>query len=314
MHEMIQNFHTQFSFTPQLVYGDQVSRAQHIIVGGMGGSRLAAGIIAAHDPSLDIHVHMDYGVPILRGERVEEHLLIASSYSGETEETIDFAKNALERHLPLAILTSGGTLLALANKHHVPHVVLPKGLAPRIALGFSSLGLAALMKDERLMHALASLAHAIHPTELESEGEKLAHELQSGVVLYGSSTNRVVVENWKIAFNETAKVPAFWNIFPEVAHNEIEIFDGREAHTMHPVFFDDEHDHMRVVRRMQVTRALLETRGVSATSIVLRGTTFLERAFTAIVLGHWTALYIAQQLGHDPERVPLIEELKARMK
>jgi hypothetical protein len=110
---------------------------------------------------------MDYGVPILRGEHIEDHLLIASSYSGETEETLDFAHNALERNLPL---TSSGALLELARTTNTPHVVLPEGLVPRVALGFSALGLAALMKDSRLQAELASLTHAIHPGEHEEKG------------------------------------------------------------------------------------------------------------------------------------------------
>jgi hypothetical protein len=92
------------------------------------------------------------------------------------------------------------------------------------------------------------------------------------------------------------------------------MFDGyHDMQQLHTVFVEDEHDHARVAKRMRITRTLLETRGVPTTGITLGGSTFLERAFNAIILGHWTALHIAKQSGQDPESVPLIADLKARM-
>src|SRR3989338_7666417 len=113
MEEAIKDFHTQFAWKPAVVNGEKLPKAKKFVVGGMGGSHLSAGLLACGKPELDIVIHRDYGVPALSDAK--ERLYIASSYSGNTEETIDFAHAARKKGCAVAVMSVGGKLLKFAE-------------------------------------------------------------------------------------------------------------------------------------------------------------------------------------------------------
>ena len=322
MRDDILNFHTQFDFEPKIECKGNLPRAERFVLCGMGGSHLAADLLQLANPKLDFHVHQMYGVPTLRGEYVEDHLLIASSYSGNTEEVVDFAKNAWERSIPTAVVATGGKLIALAKGYNMPHVVLPAtGIQPRSALGYSILGIAKIIGEEKLLTQLHALKEKLKPEEWESLGQGLAETIgREGKipVIYTSAKNRSIGYNWKIKCNETGKVPAFYNVLPELNHNEMASFDvARSTKSLtdnfHFIFIEDENDHERVKTRMKVTRELYEAKGLPVTRLSLRGEGEYERIFNSLLLADWTALYLARFYGREPEKVALIEEFKKRI-
>ncbi len=315
MEEAIRNFHTQFLFRPVVENAGKLSRAKKFVVGGMGGSHLAAGLIARLRPSLDLAIHRDYGLPTLPD--AHERLYIASSYSGNTEETIDFAKTAVKKGYDVAVVAVGGKLLEFARKKKLPYVVLPDtGVQPRSALGFSLLALLALMREKRLLADCGPLAKILSPDACEGEGKKLAKRLFSSVpIIYASSRNREVAYNWKIKFNETGKIPAFYNVFPELNHNEMTGFDAVPktkglSDRFHFIFLTDSDDHPKIRQRMTVCRTLYEDRGLPVTEVPLEGRSPLEKIFTSLLVADWTALHTARLYGAEAEQVPMVEEFK----
>lgn len=282
----------------------------------MGGSPLAAELLASWKPELDIIIHRDYGLPAL--SHGEERLWIASSFSGNTEEVLDFAELALVRNLPLATIAKGGKLLLFAQKHGLPHVVLPAtSIQPRSGLGFQILALAALIGEETLLKELAGLESVFKPEELREEGRKLSLKLRGQVpAIYASARNQAIAYNWKIKFNETGKIPAFYNCLPELNHNEMTGFDAIAtteglSHKFHFIFLSDTADHPQIQKRMKVTRKLYEERGLVCTEVPLEGAGgVLEKIFSSLLVADWTALHLSKLYGTEAEQVPMVEEFK----
>lgn len=282
MEEAIREFHTQFLFGPVIVNGARLKRPRGCVVGGMGGSHLAAGLLAGLKPDINTTIHRDYGLPVLPDPK--ERLYIASSYSGNTEETLDFAKEAHAKGYTVATISVGGELREFAKKNGLPHIILPDTkIQPRSALGFSIVALAALLGDEPLLAELKSLAVNLKPDELEGRGETLAGALRGKVpVIYASTKNQAVAYNWKIKMNETGKIPAFYNVFPELNHNEMTGFDligSTEglSRRFHFIFLTDSADHPQNQKRMKVTRKLYENRGLPVTEVPFQGKSRLEK-------------------------------------
>ena len=173
MEQAILNFHTQFLFKPVIENANTLSRAQRCALGGMGGSHLNAGLLASWKPEIDLVIHRDYGLPALSDAK--ERLYIASSYSGNTEEAIDFAESALKKGYAVATISVGGKLLEFAQENGLPHIViLDTKIQPRCALGFSTIALSVLMGDERLLQELKALASLLKPEKLEEKGRTLS--------------------------------------------------------------------------------------------------------------------------------------------
>lgn len=317
MEEAIKNFNKQFEWKPQVVNGEKLPRAEKFILDGMGGSHLAANLFTILRPEADLSVFSDYGIPSLPKSRTANSLYIASSFSGNTEEPIDFAEKAKAQSLPLAAIAKGGKLLEFADIHGIPHVVLPPAdIQPRSGLGFQMLALAALVRDDKLLKELAELAHVLAPESLREAGQKLANELRSKIpVIYASSWNSAIAYNWKIKMNETGKIPAFYNVIPELNHNEMtgfDLIDSTEglSRRFHFIFLSDTDDHPQNQKRMKVTRKLYEDRGLACTEVALWGHGTQEKIFTSLLIADWTALHLSQIYGTETEQVPMVEEFK----
>ncbi|PIQ68643.1 MAG: hypothetical protein COV91_03055 [Candidatus Taylorbacteria bacterium CG11_big_fil_rev_8_21_14_0_20_46_11] len=317
MEEAIKQFHTQFEWKPVVTNAEKLRPVKKYIVGGMGGSHLAADLLRAYKPQIDVSVFSDYGIPELSSARLKDSLLIASSFSGNTEEAVDFAEQALAKGLPLAVIAKGGKLLEFAQKNMLPYVELPPTkVQPRSGLGFQMLALVAILRDETLLSELAELASVLQPSELEGRGEELAVSLRGEIpVLYSSTRNQAIAYNWKIKFNETGKIPAFYNVFPELNHNEMTGFDVIEtteglSRKLHFIFLTDSADHPQNQKRMQVTKKLYEARGLSVTEVPFEGGSALQKMFNSLLVADWTAVHLSKIYGTEADQVPMVEEFK----
>ena len=175
MEEAIKNFAKQFAWKPEIQNAEAFRPAKRLVVAGMGGSHLAADLLSAYNPRLDVYVHRDYGLPPLSDERLSDSLLVASSYSGNTEETIDFAEEAHAKKFNVVAVAVGGKLIDFAKKNNLPYILIPDtGIQPRSALGFSITALAKFFGNTTMLAALSKLSKVLNPETLRAEGEKLA--------------------------------------------------------------------------------------------------------------------------------------------
>jgi glucose/mannose-6-phosphate isomerase len=314
----IRNYAKQFAYEPKVENAGKLKRKfEKFLAVGMGGSHLAADILKAWHPELDIVVWSNYGLPALREKELKERLIIISSYSGNTEEAIDAFNVARAKRLTVAVIAARGKLINLAQKLKVPYVQMPDfHFQPRMATGLNLKAMLALMGERTWLHEAGELATILHPSREEHRGKDLAKRLHGAVpVIYASGRNAAIAYNWKIKFNETGKIPAFYNVVPELNHNEMTGFDSKGrtpplSRHFHFVFLKDGGDDRRITKRMSVLEKLYKDRGFKAEVILLQGKNELHKIFNALMLADWASYHSALLYGVEPEQVPMVEEFK----
>lgn len=316
--EVIENFHQQFNYQPKIenVFNLKQSFSKFIIA-GMGGSNLITDLLRIRDPYIDIVSHRNYGLPKISKEKIREFFLIANSYSGNTEETVDFLLEGLSRKLPIGVIASGGKLIDLAKKYSLPYIKMPSiDIQPRFALGFNIKAVVKFLGREDLMKELTDLVNLLKPSETELTGKMLAEKLKGFVpVIYSSIENIAIAYIWKVKLNETGKVPAFYNTFPELNHNEMVSFDIKNGNrelikNFYLILLKDPDDHPRIKKRMDIFEKLFSDSGLPLETIELNGLSFFHKIFNAIILADWVSYYLAIQYRLEPEKTPIIEDFK----
>ena len=134
-------------------------------------------------------------------------------------------------------------------------------------------------------------------------------------LIYSSGTNAGLARYWKISFNETAKLPSFYNFVPELNHNEMagfdsKIFDGKLNHKFALVFLNDPDDEPQVQKRMVITKKILEDREFTVLDVDLVGPSLWHKSFVGILTAMWTSHFLAEHYGVDPEDISMIEDFK----
>lgn len=312
IYETLKNFAKQFEYKPEIV--GKLKKFDKFVVIGMGGSNLAAPLLNAWKPVLDIIVHRDYGLPAVAGSDLKERLVILSSYSGTTEEVIDAFHVARKKKAARFAITTGGKLLALAKKEKIPYIEMPdKAVEPRAGLGYSFMSHLKIAGSNKDMVEAAGLAYALKPAREDTHARSLAKHLKGFIpVIYASEKNSQIAYVWKIAIDETAKLPAFANAFPEVNHNEMQGIAGGSmlAKQFSFIILKDTDDNLRVQKRMIVLEGLYRNRGLRVEPLIIRGINPLHKIFSAIVLGYLTAYHLAKESGNSPSGQPVVEEFK----
>lgn len=313
----IKDYNKQFEFEPVIENPSKLKKFSKFLVVGMGGSHLAADIIKAWHPEIDIMVWSSYGLPPIHDKDLKERLIILSSYSGTTEETVDAFAIAKAKKLSFAVVAARGKLISLADKNKIPYVRLPEGnLQPRMATPLSMKAILALMGEKQLLNETKLLGNQLHPVREEHRGRDLARRLHGSVpIIYTSTANAAIGHNWKIKFNETGKIPAFSNVVPELNHNEMTGFDVKAktvalSRGFHFVFLKDADDDPRIIKRMNVLEKLYRDRGFKTEVVLMQGKTSIAKTFNALNLADWTAYHSAKIYGVEPEQVPMVEEFK----
>lgn len=317
MEQSIKNFFKQFEFQPEIVNTEKLKPFKKIIVAGMGGSHLAADILKAAKPELDIVIHNNYDLPLAVSKNC---LVIASSYSGNTEETIDTFKTALRKKMNLAVVSVNGKLLELAKRNNIPYIrLLDEGIQPRLAIGFSLtalMKLAGLENDLRKIKKIILNSNGLSINEACRSGEKLAKFFKNKIpIVYSSLENEFLARIWKINFNETAKIPAFYNVFPELNHNEMEGFDvvsktKQLSRNFGFLVLNDEKDDKRILKRMEIFRKIFIQNGFAVEFLKISGKSIWEKIFNNYLTAVWASYFLAKKYGNNPEEIPLVENFK----
>lgn len=320
MEESILKFNEQFDYNPEIVGAEKLkNNYEHYILGGMGGSHLGGGVLHYCRPGIDLYIHRDYGIPPYSEDFCNKSLFIACSYSGNTEEILDYLDEAYSKGYDVLVISTGGKLIDFAIKNEIPYIKIPDtGIQPRMATGFLTIALSYVVSKDSL-DELEGLKESIEPEELKEEGESIANSLRGKIpVIYVSDKNRAVAYCWKIKMNETAKVPAFYNVIPELNHNEMQGYDFVEANknlseNFHFIVIHDSEDSPRVAKRMEVLEEIFQGKGLPVTRLYLEGLNSFEKIFKSLLTADWTALMLDKYYGTEPEQVPLIEEFKKKI-
>lgn len=299
-----------------------------IVVTGMGGSALAALLAQAWLKdilTIPLHVVRGYELPKYVGHST---LVIASSYSGNTEETISALECAEQCGAQLGVIASDGQLIDIAGEYDIAHVNLPAGIQPRMAVIYNLKALAALLENFGVIHGkqqeIADLTgwladESSHwaadiPT-VDNYAKQLAEQAVGKTpVFYGGALTAPLAYKWKISWNENAKNVAFWNEYPEFNHNE---FIGWTSHPVEKPFavFDlvSNLEHPQILKRFQLSDRLLSGKRPKARTVKLAGDTLLAQLLWGTILADFASIYVAILNGVDPTPVELIEKFKKEL-
>lgn len=297
----------------------------NVVHAGMGGSALW-GLVSQSWPhySVPFELCRDYDIPAYVTAKT---LFIASSYSGNTEETLAALEQAEVRGAIIAVITGGGKLAEIAEAKGYPIALLPKFEQPRFALLAGFKALITLLERARivsvddtetaLQHASDYLRKAIAawqpdvPTK-DNPAKQLALELMGKApVVYAGPKLFPAAYKWKISFNENAKNVAWCNQLPEFNHNE---FNGWVSHPVDKPYavvdLRSNLEHPRVQKRFEVTERLLSGKRPRTHVVHAEGETLLEQLVWTIAYGDFVSLYLALLNGLNPTPVEYVEKFK----
>lgn len=299
-----------------------------IVFSGLGGSAIGADLIrtfVAGECKKPVFVNRDYTLPAFVDK---DTLLIISSYSGNTEETLSAYDEGVKRGAKIIAITTNGELKKRAKKDGFPCVVIPGGLPPRCALGYSSIPLIVLFSKSGLIKdksaqideaaiVLEKLSRTVLSPDVGEEkniAKKIAKALlDKYAIIYGAGMHiDVVATRWRGQLAENSKAVSSTHLFPEMNHNEIVGWDNPKGlmKDLVAVFLRDGGDHPRVGLRMDISKKIIEKTGAKIIEVRSQGQTLLARIFSLIYIGDFISLYLAVLNNTDPTPVDSVTYLK----
>jgi glucose/mannose-6-phosphate isomerase len=324
------------SFPQQLVEGIRIGKNadlkgltdhkyNNIVLAGMGGSAIAGDLVKSvllDELKVSLTVNRNYGLPsFIDGDS----LVICSSYSGNTEETLSAFDEAVKRGCQILCLSTGGELAAGAERTDAAQVKIPTDYMPREALGYSFsplliiLGRLGFCRDfaEELRSCSAKLEEWKKQYLFDAENNisaVLADKLAGKIAIIYSDSVKLnsAALRFKGQICENAKQLAFCNVFPEFNHNELVGWEisSREADRFMVVFLRDRNDQPQITRRIDTVRDIIAKKKVEVVELYARGDNPLQRVFSIVQLVDFTSYYLALKNGVDPTPIRLIDYLK----
>lgn len=287
---------------------------------GMGGSAISSEFIRMILNNIGVKIPVfsvkDYTIP---STLTEKSLVIAISYSGNTEETLMAFKEAQRITKNCIGLSSGGRLEELFSFNRLPYIKVPKGYQPRTA-AISYLFFPILRILERLriiptqQASVQELVKGIVKPDFKNYSINISEKIHNTIpIIYASEKYFPIAYRFKSEINENAKVHAFCHSYSEFNHNEILGYENLQSEKYHIITFHFDDDHRRIHKRMELVKELTNKAGVETTEIKLSGTDFLTKIFTALLIGDLSAYYLALRYEVDPSPVKTIEELKKNL-
>jgi glucose/mannose-6-phosphate isomerase len=292
----------------------------------MGGSALPGGLLSVYLGDVALRTRTQepaliqnrtYALPPVTKQAGFLHLIC--SYSGNTEETISCLEEALEANLPCIGVSAGGRIEEICRANSVPHIKLPvptPTFQPRMGSGYFFASMLEVLMNHNMVpdvreEVLAGAQEVKNNlSALEEEGKEIAVRLKGKTpVIYSSAQFGPIAQVWKIKVNENAKTPAFWNVLPEMNHNEMVGYTLPQS-AFHVVLLRDPADHPKNQKRYEVLLPLLAEKGVSGEIIDMKGERVYNRVFNTIALGDFMAYYLALEYDQDPEPVAMVEAFK----
>jgi glucose/mannose-6-phosphate isomerase len=299
------------------------SKVKRVTLCGLGGSAFPGDLLQVAIADLEIPFAVSRHYEVLAAQLSAEDLVIASSFSGNTEESISALDDALARGAQVMVICAGGQMASAARARDLPLVQLIKPtptFQPRAATGLFLGVLSALLEDLGFFPGararLKEVGEALKTLmEVEAEAEEIAEALDGQIPVfyapppYAGSLARVV----KIKINENAKIPAFWNEVPEFNHNEMVGYTRGHA-PLTAVFFIDPNALPRMQTRMRRSLETLTANGVRAISVPIRSAKDPLTALLATLhLFDVVSCKLAIRAGIDPNPVAMVEEFKASL-
>lgn len=324
MQALIEDFPSNLLEAIEIAEGADLSRSvgnyTNVVICGMGGSGIGGTIVStwvSDELRVPVEIVKDYTIPSYVNTST---LVIGSSYSGNTEETLSCIEQAHDKGATIVGICSGGDLAAFCEKNNFDCVIVPGGNPPRTALAFSLVQLLNIFHKTALIpHAKLSEikgAHELITTrekEIKAEANKLANHLLGKVaVFYGGGRYEGVVVRARQQFNENSKLLCWHHILPEMNHNELVGWYGGDDRFA-VVFFESDDMHPRNAVRMKITRDKILEKTKQVMTLHPKGETLIEKSIYFINLVDWSSLFLADLKEADAMDIAVIDFLKSEL-
>ncbi len=321
MKSFIENFANQLeeasNIASQLSIQLPSKSFSNITILGLGGSAFGAELLKNYtEKSLDIPIAIvrDYSIPKYINEN---SLVIASSYSGNTEETLSALHDCIQAKAFIVCITSGGKLLETAQQNQYPYIQLPTGYPPRTAAGFSFISKVTILHKLHLIPDFQSdFQEAFNLIQSFSDFESVRHITQNFYqtipVIYSSPSNESVSIRLRQQIQENSKQLCWHHVIPEMNHNELvgwelPFFALEKTHVL---LIRSNHDHQRIQYRIDFVKQKLESKGVKVSEIYLKGNSKMAQLIYGLHFSDWVSYELALLNQVDPTPVTVIDELK----
>ncbi len=297
-----------------------------IIVSGLGGSAISADLLKnflSDELSIPYMVNRNYNLPKFANDKT---LFIASSYSGNTEETISALNQAIKSNCRIICISTGGKIEEIAKANNIYNIKLQKGFQPRYALGLSFFSLLKLFQHLKLINDHSDLVEKIKSiwqqkglvySSEENYAAAIAKSLIGFIpVIYSASDSTSSVGyRLKCQLNENSKLHAFHNEVPEMNHNEIIGWESYQEKIFHAKIINltDDTYHPQIKKRFTILKELFEKAGVEIINIKSNEENFKIRLLDFIYLADWISYYTGVFRGYDPSEIDNIHTLKEKL-
>ena len=302
---------------------------KNVIIAGMGGSAIGGELLkdfTRASAQVPIEVNREYCLPQYADKK---SMVILASYSGDTEETLSGFLDAVKRKCMICCISSGGNLIKYAQKLNVPYVRVQGGMPPRAAMPHMFMPL--LKCIGKMYDATDFLEDFSEATKLL---EKVSHENSPDIpasknfaktlalnlngtapAVYGFGIYRGVALRFKQQFNENAKVPAKWETFSELNHNETMGWENPKelAKCYSVVFLRDKSEQTEIRTRIETTQALMQPKLPNMFEVWARGKSNLAKMLSTVLVGDFASVYLALLREEDPSPVKTVDAMKEKI-
>jgi len=295
-----------------------------IVFCGLGGSAIYGDLLSDYlidELQIPFKVVRGYNLPSYTND---DTLVIISSYSGNTEETISCFKQAMKRNSSIVVITSGGKIWEEANKNKIPAIKIESGFQPRYALGLSFFSLLKLIQELGFTNEEKTFEKIIDLWR--KRGEEYSKEKNVAVqfaeqligfipVIYSSEFLSSAGYRFKSQINENSKLHAFHHILPEMNHNEIIGWESYQEKLFQAkvVYLLDKEYHPQNMKRFSILKELLIKQKVEVLTLESNESDRKVRIMDLIFLCDWISFYISVLRGFDPSEIDFIHQMKKRL-
>lgn len=323
MEELIEKFPENITEGVELAKRSAFKTPEHeinsIVICGMGGSGIGAQLVSgwvADELKVSIQIVNEYTVPSYVSKNT---LVIGSSYSGNTEETIAAIEDAMSRNAHIICVCSGGKLAEICEENNFDKVIVPGGNPPRTALAYSIIQLLNIFSrlgliTDKIDQMISSRDLIVKDKAIiQQKAHELAAFLNGNVgILYGTTKYGAVLVRARQQFNENSKYLCWHHTIPEMNHNELVGWGGGDQRFA-SVFFEADDLHRRNRKRLEITKEVVQKRSGQTLSISAKGENLIERSIYMISIVDWASLYLAEIKDQDPIDIAVIDYLKGSL-
>lgn len=324
MKELISNFSHQLeealSIGKKATLSASKNPISNVLISGLGGSGIGGSIVSelvTFEARVPVNVSKTYFIPAYVNEQT---LVIISSYSGNTEETINAMELALQKNAKVICICSGGKVQEMAKAKGLDFILIPGGMPPRSCLGYSLtqlffvLSYFKIVSNEFYPYLEASIK-LINEEEnnIIEDARKIANGLENKIpVIYTTTYHEGIAIRFRQQINENAKMLCWHHVFPEMNHNEL-VGWVEKNESLAIVIFRDKEDYSRNQKRIEISKTIFSKYTSSIIEVYSKGNSPIEKAIYWIHLGDWVSYFLAEKKGIDSVEVAIINHLKSEL-